>query len=197
MKTLKETLDYWKNPDEKNDPLKYIDGYEKTDFLISKIEKYEIPKIEDIIELGCNTARNLVRLYENKYTSLFGIEINSKAIKLFYQRCRYPIPIYNGSLDYILKNLSEWTKYYLIFTMAVLCHIHPDIEETVFDNMVRASKKYILTIEDEFKSNSDRHFPRNYQEVFESRGMVQIESQKCHGIVGLGNNYVYRMFEKR
>ena len=196
MKTLQQTLDYWKNPDEQNDPLKYLDGYTRTDFLVNKVERF-CDKDDFIFELGCNIGRNLNGLWNKQFKYLWGIDINQDAIELSF-KLFYDMAIHSSILpvkieDY-LKEVNE-VYFQIIFTMAVLCHIHPDIENIVFDNMVRVSEKYILIIEDEFKV-SDRHFPRNYQEIFESRGMRQIESQRCHGIVGLGNNYVYRMFEK-
>ena len=52
-----------------------------------------------------------------------------------------------------------------MFTYSVLEHIHPDIEETVFENMVRLAGRYIITIEEE-SITTDRHFGRDYARVF-------------------------------
>ena len=53
----------------------------------------------------------------------------------------------------------------LIFTMAVLVHIHPDVEQ-LFEHIVRVTKEYLILIEDEI-SQTERHTPRSYKEVFE------------------------------
>jgi SAM-dependent methyltransferase len=199
MKTLNEVESYWKNPDSKNDPLGYIVGQEKTDFLCGQISKLDdIKKNDLILELGCNIGRNLNGLAVRGYRFLKGIEINTKCKKVtdsLFPRLRImDVPIYYGQIERLLPtypaNLNK-----LVFTMAVLCHIHPDVEDIVFDNMVRISSKYIITIEDEYKV-SERHCPRNYHEIFRSRGMKQTGYFQCRGIPKLGKNYVYRCFEK-
>lgn len=63
-------------------------------------------------------------------------------------------------------------SYDLVFTMAVLEHLHKD-SEYVFKDIARIAKQYLLTIEDE-SGISKRHFPRNYQAIFEPLGLKQI-----------------------
>ena len=81
MKTNKECKNYWKNPDDgKNNPEDYLNGNEKTQFLVDIVKKY-IDTEKSILEIGCNVGRNLNGLYENNYCNLTGIEINKKAPK--------------------------------------------------------------------------------------------------------------------
>lgn len=198
MKTLNEVENYWKNPDGKNDPIGYIVGQEKTDFLCGQISKLDIKKNDFILELGCNIGRNLNGLAIRGYKFIKGIEINTKCKKvtdsLFPKLKGMDAPVHYGQIERLLPTYpANFNR--LVFTMAVLCHIHPDVENIVFDNMFRITNKYIITIEDEYKV-SERHCPRNYQKIFESRGMKQIQFLSCKGIPKLGKNYVYKCFEK-
>lgn len=196
MKTLEETLGYWENPGGENDPSLYVNGIEKTEFLINKIERY-IDKNDSILELGCNIGRNLNGLWNKGFCWLWGVDINLEALNLcfdyYYTMASNSMIIQHTIHEFLINEANDF--YNIIFTMAVLCHIHPDVENVVFDNMVRVCKKYILTIEDERKK-SNRHFMRNYKDVFELRGMREIDSRRCNGIVNLGNNYIYRIFKK-
>ena len=83
----------------------------------------------------------------------------------------------------------------LIYTMAVLEHIHWD-SEFIFESIKKISSKYIITIEDEFTSWSDRHFPRNYQKVFEDDNWKQIFTTNCSPIKILDDRFMVRVFKK-
>lgn len=61
--------------------------------------------------------------------------------------------------------------------------------------MVRISKTYLITIEDE-KDIPWRHFPRCYKKVFESPGMKQIEEINCSKVEGLPSGFIARIFKK-
>ena len=57
------------------------------------------------------------------------------------------------------------------------------------------SKKYLVIIEDEWQV-SNRHFPRNYKDIFENLGMTQLEDINCVHIPGLNKNFFARVFSK-
>jgi SAM-dependent methyltransferase len=196
MRSIKQIENYWKNPTSKNAPEGYLNGKERTEFLVGKVKKYLNPiKEQSILELGCNVGRNLYGLHELGFHKLYGIEINKEAIKLMLEK--YPYINVNFRIGPVEDKIQPWESESidLIFTMAVLCHIHPDVAETVFDNMVRVTRKYIITIENEIKPGR-RHFVRCYKDVFEKRRMKEIDSKPCTGIQGLDKYYVYRVFEK-
>ena len=100
--------------------------------------------------------------------------------------------ILNNSVEEVLKESYE--KYDLIYTMAVLEHIHVD-SEWIFNEMVKLTNKFIITIEDE-KSISWKHFPRRYKRIFENLGMKEIEFLNCSRIKGFHKGFYYRLFEK-
>ena len=195
-----ETWDFWKNTEKdsktNNSPNSYIEGIERSAYLSTLIKKY-LSKKSKILEIGCNVGRNLNYLYEKNYNNLNGIEINENAIKLM--RKTYP-ELYKNSHIHIgaTENLIGKFKtdsFDLIYTMAVLEHIHWD-SEFIFESIKKISSKYIITIEDEFTSWSDRHFPRNYQKVFEDDNWKQIFTTNCSPIKILDDRFMVRVFKK-
>jgi len=197
MKTVSEIHGYWKSPDDnKNNPLGYLDGEERTEFLVSKIKNFANNK-NSILEIGCNVGRNLNGLYKSGFKNLSGIEINQTAIDIMqekYSEMFENINISVGSAEDELKKI-ESDKMEIVYTMAVLEHIHKDSIDLIISEMIRISKKYIIVIEDE-KKESDRHFTRNYGNLLSSYDLKEIGRSKCKGIKGLGKNYMYRVFEK-
>jgi hypothetical protein len=79
--------------------------------------------------------------------------------------------------------------------MAVLEHIHRD-SEWIFRKLARCTRRFLVTIEDE-GSVSERHFPRDYGEVFQALGLTQIECVRDLRSHGLSHSFVARVFEKR
>lgn len=178
--TPHEARTYWKeivnSPESVNYPLKYLGlhAWERSIFLAHIIRDLQINQYP-ILELGCNIGRNLMMLRYAGFSPwcLHGIEINKNAIDLM--RSEFMVSekfmIHVGTIeDFIITLPSNF--YGLVFTMAVLEHL-PKASEEVFEQMVRISKKYILTIEDE-RCHSPRHFPRNYKRVFEGLGVKQV-----------------------
>ena len=67
----------------------------------------------------------------------------------------------------------------------------------VFPEMARIVKNFLITIEDE-KNMSLRHFPRNYETIFELCGLKQVESANCYKKAGiLSKNFFLRVFQKK
>jgi 2-polyprenyl-3-methyl-5-hydroxy-6-metoxy-1,4-benzoquinol methylase len=191
QKSKDELYNYWRNPDEMNDPAGYFEGNERSVFLLSLV-KQTVSTDASIIELGCNVGRNLHHLWQAGYHNLSGVELNEQAIKLM--RERFPemqIPVYQGTIEDRIKELGQHD---LVFTMAVLEHIHKD-SEWIFTEIARVTKKYMITIEDE-RNISERHFPRNYRQVFEELGLHQISEKHLSKKEGLNLNFYARVFIK-
>lgn len=194
MKSRARLHAYWRTPDDGvNQPEDYLTGRckQRTETLVSIVERLPISQSAPILEVGCNAGRNLEALRLAGYEKLWGIEISEGAIELM--RKQYP------ELDYAkiriapVENVIEdgvSDCFDLVFTMAVLQHIHPS-SEWVFAEMARITR-YIITIEDEY-TRSWRHKPRNYGRVFEKLGMEQIG---MGAIRGLGPRFIGRAFRK-
>ena len=199
-KTMEEIHEYWKNPSDKgNLPNAYADPsleLSRSAFLLDIIKKHNIQSESKIIEIGCNVGRNLHHLFENGYTNLNGIEISKNAvekIKEFYPVMSNSIEVFNNPIEEKIKQFKT-NEFDLVFSMAVLEHIHP-ASEWIFQELVRITNQYLITIEDE-KYISSRHFPRNYKIIFKKLGMKQIFETIGYDKSKSYKNFMTRVFVK-
>jgi len=195
-KSRNELHQYWRQPwDGSNLPQGYLEGKARSQFLVGIMKKYVNPDAK-ILEIGCNVGRNLNYLFQDGFKKLEGIEISEKAVRLLkeaYPEMASHTNIYNIPVEEIIKDFRD-CEFDVVFTMAVLEHIHTD-SEWVFHEMVRITKDFLIIIEDEH-GLSWRHFPRNYKKVFDPLGMKQIEEINCGEVHGLGSNFFARIFKK-
>ena len=197
----KEILDFWRKTSSKssiedNSPSHYLKGQERSIVLLELIKEHLLYK-DIILEIGCNVGRNLNALYQTGYKNLYGIELNKEAIQLMkkvfpaiYNKDR----IINSSIEDTIKTFSD-NSFDLTFTMAVFEHIHYE-SDFIFDEVMRISKKYILTIEDEKTVWSNRHFCRNYKDIFEKNEWRQIFERNCQELKILDDRFWVRLFKK-
>ncbi len=187
---------YWRKPDDgANDPRQYVsnvNAQRQSEYLVSVVKSF-LPPSARILEIGCNAGRNLHHLFAAGFKNLKAIEISRQALDVL--RKSFPelasVPIINNSVEAAIRSLAD-EEFDLVFTMAVLEHIHDD-SAWVFKDMTRVTRKYLFTLEDETQ-HSWRHFPRNYKDRFESLGMKQIREQTGEAVVGIGGGFVGRLF---
>jgi len=195
---LEEIYNYWKNPYDGHNTLEdYMEKeitIRRSKLILNIFNKFGIDKDKSILELGCNIGRNLNFLYKNDYKNLTGIDIRKEAIdtlKIIYPEMGTNIELYVSPIENIIGDLSD---YDIIFTLAVLEHIHTD-SEWIFKKIYNLTKDKLILIEDE-KKLSWRHYPRQYKDIFESYGMKQMYEYNCSEEDGLDNNFYVRVFEK-
>ena len=186
--TLEECLNHWANPKDHNQPENYNKTYtsQRSKYLYGLLKKYKIPTTSKILEIGCNCCRNLNYIYSKGYNKLTGIEINKNAIEL--QKELFPklkVNIINNSIEDYILYLND-NKFDVVFTMAVIQHIHLD-SNWIFEHISRINKKWLIIIELDLY--------RNYKEIFENIGYEQIEVRSCRLIKGL-EKYKARIFKK-
>lgn len=185
---------YWNAPDdENNQPEKYIAGEEKSKYLLSKLS--ELDRDASILEMGTNVGRNLNQLYQAGFRNLSGIEISHNAIELMkkqFPEMYAESTIIHSSLEDFLKENNQ--TYDLIFSIAVMEHIHSD-SNWIF-NKIAAAASQIITIEDEI-SISWKHFPRNYKRIYENLGLRQIDMEDAQRVPHLHKGFFYRRFIKQ
>jgi len=139
-------------------------------------------------------GRNLHYLFASGFHHLTGIEISEDAVKAggrIYPDMQECVKIINAPAEDALPRLLD-NSYDVVFTMAVLQHIHPD-SEAVFAEIARAARRHLVTVENEV-STTWRHFPRNYQGVFCRLGLAQVH--EAERLPGLPASYVARVFVK-
>lgn len=176
---------FWRSPWEGgNEPSTYLVGEESSGLLVSAVQRHAATDAL-ILEVGCNIGRNLHHLHAAGYTRLEGLDISPAALAEL--RATYPelaaIPLHRGRAQDVLRTVDAGF-YDAVFTMVVLTHVHPAVADAVFDEMVRVTKRLLITYEPEPGPDELphwRHFPRNYGSVFESRGMTMLEEVACDG----------------
>lgn len=101
-----------------------------------------LPKLDSIIEFGCNRGMNLQALHQLlPNCSLHGIEINNKAYSIA-NNLEYTNIINGSIIDIELDNSFDLT-----FIKGVLIHINPDHLNDVYDRLYKYSNKYICISE--------------------------------------------------
>ncbi len=188
--------EYWSDPpDDLNQPLTYyLDGWESSGYLLNQLEG-RVKNADKILEIGCNVGRNLYTFYNRGYSHLTGIELNPKAVALMAEK--FPdmaenIVVINSPVEDVINQLPS-NSFDIVYTMAVMEHIHED-SEWIFKEMVRISKRLIVTLEDEV-AVSWRTFARNYQQVFEELGARQVSVDNCGALPEMYGSFKCRIFE--
>ncbi|HEY7702381.1 MAG TPA: class I SAM-dependent methyltransferase [Candidatus Limnocylindrales bacterium] len=186
---------FWRDPDAPNRPEEYVAHAGRSRFLVEFVKPYLGPE-PTILEIGCNVGRNLAHLYDAGYRRLTGIEINADALRLLgttYPSMAEAATLVNAPVEEAIRDIPD-DSVDLVFTMAVLEHIHPD-SEWVFDDIVRVCRGTVVTVEDEH-GVSRHHTPRDYREVFESRGLRQVAHQSIDAEGGFGTAFEARAFTR-
>jgi len=192
---------YWKWPaDKENFPEAYTIPVARSEFLVKlfneNIKENKVNK--KILEIGCNVGRNLHYLFNAGHKNLAGVEISEEAVALMkkvYPEMAKQTKIYNNSIEDEIKNFED-NAFDVVFTMAVLEHIHPE-SEWIFPEIARITKNYLFTIEDEKSTKCYGRFPRDYKEIFKSLNMKQIKEINCKKIADFGPNFWARVFIKQ
>ena len=192
--------DFWRQ--------RHPDGNVPEDYLNTRRSELLLPLIEDlplaakILEVGCNIGRNLAYLHDHGYENLAGVEISPHAVDLL--RVHHPqlegVPIHVGPAEDELDRFAD-KEFDLVFTMAVLEHIHPD-SRRVIDNIVRCGR-HVLTVEpgEGSQHRSHRRYAWDLRAEFAARGMRLASSRPIEEIRVLGNDetdlrgYVASRFE--
>lgn len=175
---------------------KYIDGADRSSLMVKLIADAWPERTISILEPGCNIGRNLYHLMAAGYEHLRGIEISPRAHQLM--REFYPdlttVMFYQGSIESWITQFDD-CEFDVVFTLAVLMHIHPD-SEWIFEHLARVARLGIVTLEDEVRPGSHR-WPRQYRFIFEAMGFEQDLELTCEAYTNLSEDYRARRFIRR
>jgi SAM-dependent methyltransferase len=185
--TIEECLNHWKNPTDHNiaDNYNKKNAQQRSRYLTGMFDKYSINKKSNILEIGCNCGRNLNYLFNAGYKNLNGIEINADAfekMKEFFPDLK--VNCINGSIEDNILFYKD-NEFDIIFTMAVIQHIHTD-SNWIFEHISRICKTYLILIEFD---------TRDYEKIFSELGFTLIEKRNCSKIKGI-EKYKFRIFKK-
>lgn len=171
-----------------NDPEAYIRPTGRSQALLELVS--DLPKGARILEVGCNVGRNLAYLHDHGYV-VEGVEISQHAVNLL--RKTYPqladSQIHIGPAEHVLPRIAD-ESFDLVFTMAVIEHIHPN-SSVVFDRMSRIARQ-VLAIEPSWGSTSHRQFPHKVRRLFTVRGMTPISETSMASLAGTADDAAIR-----
>ena len=188
---LSQIHDFWREPAKCNGPEKYARDLERTKGLTDVISSYA-PGMQSAMEIGCNVGRNLDALRRLGIERLSGVEISSNAVdamRQYFPELSKVVEIHNAPAEEVLPRLRD-DSIDLVYSMAVLLHIHPD-SEWIFAEMARICRKRLITVEYE-GAPSYRIYSRNYKAVFETHGLREIWTAPSLGLA----KYITRVFQK-
>jgi pseudaminic acid biosynthesis-associated methylase len=153
------------------------DAFYKKQWGITRTELNEeflsnVDKKSRILEIGCNRANQLHVLQTQGFESLWGIEINKKAIEIGRENKSFNL-VEASAFDLPFK-----TNYFeVVFTSGVLIHIAPDNLSKVITEMYRVSKRYLWCFEYfseeceeiEYRGQRNRLWKNNFLQLFQDQ----------------------------
>ena len=170
----------------------YLEVDDLARMLLNEIVSRTKPS-DPILDLGCNVGRELNDLWARGYRHLTGVEIGVEPVRAMHEvfpEMALGARIFNRSMTEAVREFED-NEFQLVFAHGSLVSLSAR-EQFVFDEMARISKKYIVTVENEW---SLLLFPRDFGRVFTSRGFRQIQDTVIHQ-GGMGKKAALRVFEK-
>lgn len=155
----------------------YLELDELARLLLNEIVSRTKPS-DQILDLGCNVGRELNDLWGRGYRHLTGVEIGVEpvnAMREVFPDMAMGSRIFNRSMTEAVREFED-NEFQLVFAHGSLVSLSAR-EQFVFDEMARISKKYIVTVENEW---SLLLFPRDFGIVFTSRGFRQIHEAEIY-----------------
>jgi SAM-dependent methyltransferase len=186
---------YWTAPpDAENETAGYAAAPPARSAYLADLLRRLAPPPAGVLEVGCNAGRNLAALHAAGWGHVAGVEISARALAQF--RETFPAAyaasaVHCGAAEDVLPRLAD-RSVDVVFTMAVLEHVHPDAE-SVFAELTRIASRLVVTIEDEGHVTG-RHFVRDYGAVFGALGCTPLVAEPTPEALGLGASFVTRAF---
>ena len=143
----------------KKEPPSLDDGAERRDFIADAIAKYASPSAS-VLEIGCNAGSNLLALKKRGFSRLAGVDVSLRAL----QSARHEFTQYHGDLREMFDRLKADGPFDVVFSLAVLMHIHPDDDE-IIRRIPELVGQYLITCEWELLGNA-YIVPRDYGQMF-------------------------------
>ena len=131
-----------------------------------------------VLEVGCNIGANLRAIRKAApEVETVGIDVNQSAID---EASAAGLTVAVASAS----DLSSLGKFDLVFSSGVLIHIAPDDLSNVMDNIIAASREYVLAVEyaDEtevevpYRGHEGKLWRRPFGKLYEQKGLKIISS---------------------
>jgi SAM-dependent methyltransferase len=121
--------EFWRRPDAANQPKGYFNAAARSESLVDIVKRH-VRCGASILEIGCNVGRNLHYLASAGFTTLAGVEINEDAMRQLreaFPHLASGARLLNEPVESAIRRFRDG-EFTLVYTMAVLEHIHPDSE---------------------------------------------------------------------
>jgi SAM-dependent methyltransferase len=167
-----DLLAYWACPaDTKNSAEDYLTPVGRSEYLGGVIETH-CPNTASALEIGCNVGRNLNYLATVQGMKVAGIEYSDHAIRLLRQTYRGldESTVYSGDAVQQIKRIDD-KSFDLVFSMAVLMHLHPSTPDEFFVDLARVARKHLIFIEN-CRGGTERSWSRDYKAIIEGSGVA-------------------------
>jgi len=166
----------------------------RSNFLVGLIGGYVRPEAA-VLEIGCKGGKNLDPLYRAGFTELTGLESSEERVRQIegrfgdlWERVR----VLQGPLEESTGRFADG-DFDLVFSVGYFAE---DADyQRLFDEMARVTGRYMITIEDE-RVLPDRTRARDFSEIFEKRGLEQVEEIDVSHQAGLESVFFCRVFKK-
>jgi SAM-dependent methyltransferase len=189
--------EYWLNPrDPWEQPETYVGTFERS-AVLHELLSSRAATSDRVLEVGCGAGANLAYLARHGYRNLAAVELNPTMLDRFethYNHTFERTDVHRGPIETAVDSFAT-DAVDVTVSVAVLAHLHPS-SEFVFDELVHITDDYLITIENE-RTDDDVFFPRNYADVFESRGCTQVDGvdgETLHGRTELSEHCIARVF---
>jgi len=200
--TLEQCYAYWRDPGNKHHhPRSLTTGLDKS-VMVSFWIRLLVDKNARVLELGCNTGRNLAELHRSGCRNLCGIEINPHAVKLLKEELPHIYDLFqataivNEPMEDVLTKLRD-KSFDVVFSVASLMFVHPSKQPLVFQQIARIASKYIITIENDTDTKAlPGAWAYDYRTGFEKLGWDQLSMLNVGFIQGFDKNVNCRVFRR-
>ena len=151
-------------------------------------------QIGNVLEVGCNTGMNLDLIAQALPSEHYawGCDVNRRALNTLHIRHKELNGVYASGFDLPFRD----DYFDLVFTCGVLIHQKPEEVETMMQEIIRVSGRYVLAMEYDspqfeeipYSNQKESLFKGPYGEIYEKRyGLRLIETRKLGKEDGFDN----------
>jgi SAM-dependent methyltransferase len=156
-------------------PLNYIDLDIPSELLLKEVMRYAPDRSSTILDVGCNSGRDLNALYQSGYRNLAGVDAMGAALELF--KCKFPetAKCANISHDLFQRFLRRQKdrSYDLIYSHGgTLELVHPSFD--IVRHLCRVARKHVVL----YINEHGHAYPRFWIYEFRRRGFYLVRAER-------------------
>jgi hypothetical protein len=156
-------------------PLNYIDLDLPSRVLLKEVTRYAPDLRSAILDVGCNSGRDLNALYQSGYRNLTGVDAMGAALDLF--RCKFPETAKYANISHdlfqrFLRNQKD-QSYDLVYSHGgTLELVHPSFD--IVHHICRVARKHVVL----YINEHGHAYPRFWIYEFRRRGFYLVRAER-------------------